>query len=102
MFDVQSFPMRLWLSPHLAYLKKTLRMLGLDARIWPKGRVGWAPEDRFIQPVRYPLPLKGVSALTLKTESETDQVREILQGLDLRPDPARLLGRCLRCNLPLT
>jgi uncharacterized protein len=94
--------MRLWLSPHLAYLKKTLRMLGLDARIWPKGRLAWAPGDRCIQPVRYPLPVKDRPVLTLETENQTDQVREILQALDLQIDPNRLLGRCLRCNLPLT
>jgi uncharacterized protein with PIN domain len=106
MLDVECsifiFSMRLWLSPHLAYLKKTLRMLGLDARIWRKGGSGWTSEDRFIQPARYPLLLKGVTALTLKTENPTEQVREILQALDLRPAPDRLLGRCLRCNRPLT
>ena len=94
--------MRLWLSPHLAYLKKTLRMLGLDVRIRAKGRTGWLPGDRFIYPVRYPSPSEEAGTITLKTEKKMDQVREILQALDLRPDPDRLLGRCLRCNLPLT
>jgi uncharacterized protein with PIN domain len=101
-FFYASFFMRLWLSPHLAYLKKTLRMLGLDVRIGGKTLLGWTPEDRFVQPARYPLPLRGAAAVTLKTETEPDQIREILQALDLSPDPARLLGRCLRCNLPLT
>jgi hypothetical protein len=96
------FSMRLWLSPHLAHLKKTLRMLGLDVRIRPTGRTGWFPGDRFIYSARYPAPSTEAGTITLKTESQTDQVREILQALDLRPDPDRLLGRCLRCNLPLT
>ncbi|MCU0578084.1 MAG: Mut7-C RNAse domain-containing protein [Desulfobacterota bacterium] len=96
------FSMRLWLSPHLAYLKKTLRMLGLDVRIRSKSRSGWLPNDRFIHPDRYPSWNTEAGAITLKTETEAEQVREILQALDLRPDPDRLLGRCLRCNLPLT
>jgi len=102
MLNVRSFLMRLWLSPHLAYLKKTLGMLGLDVRIWEKGRPGWTPGDRYIHPARYPQPREGVEAVALETENAMDQVREILAALDLRLDPACLLGRCLRCNLPLT
>lgn len=94
--------MRLWLSPHLAYLKKTLVMLGLDVRVWRKGLPAWAPGDRTIQTARYPLPVKDRPVLTLEAERETDQVWEILQALDLQVDPNRLLGRCLRCNLPLS
>src|SRR5436305_1230809 len=35
-------------------------------------------------------------------QTEAEQLRQVLTELGLRPDPDRLLGRCLRCNVPLT
>ena len=77
--------MRLWLAPHLAHLVKTLRILGLDTRLWRRGRTGWTEEDRIIQQERYPLPVRGVTVITLKTEFELSQVREILKALKSPP-----------------
>src|SRR3954465_9351982 len=39
--------------------------------------------------------------LLIRSDVVDEQVRQVLDGLGLRPAPARLLGRCLRCNAPL-
>jgi uncharacterized protein len=39
--------------------------------------------------------------LLIRSEVVEEQVRQMLEELRLAPDPQRLLGRCLRCNLPL-
>ncbi len=39
--------------------------------------------------------------LLIHSEQVEEQVRQVLEELRLRPDPARLLRRCLRCNHPL-
>jgi uncharacterized protein with PIN domain len=38
--------------------------------------------------------------LLIRSEVVDEQVRQVLEELEIRPDPARLLGRCLRCNVP--
>ena len=93
--------MRLWLAPHLAQLKKVLRMAGLDTRIWKKGVGGFEPEDRVVQSVRYPLPVKGVTVVSLVSVEKGEQLREVFNALAFKPDRTDLLGRCIRCNHPL-
>jgi uncharacterized protein with PIN domain len=93
--------MRLWLAPHLAHLKNMLRMAGLDTRIWKKGVGGMEPEDRVIQLLRHPLPVKGVTVLSLASEGMEEQVRETVRVLGIKPDRTSPLSRCLRCNQPL-
>jgi uncharacterized protein with PIN domain len=39
--------------------------------------------------------------LLIRSDQVEQQVRQVLADLNLRPDPARLFCRCLRCNLPL-
>ncbi len=39
--------------------------------------------------------------LLIRSDQVEEQVRQVLEELRLRPDPARLLRRCLRCNHPL-
>lgn len=39
--------------------------------------------------------------LLIRSEVVEEQVRQVLEELDIRPDPGRRLGRCLRCNTPL-
>jgi uncharacterized protein with PIN domain len=39
--------------------------------------------------------------LLIRSDQVEEQVRQVLTELGIRPDPARLLGRCLRCNQPL-
>lgn len=39
--------------------------------------------------------------LLIRSDQVEEQVRQVLEELGLRPDPARLLRRCLRCNHPL-
>jgi uncharacterized protein len=39
--------------------------------------------------------------LLIRSDVVEEQVRQVLEELRLAPDPRRLLGRCLRCNLPL-
>jgi uncharacterized protein len=39
--------------------------------------------------------------LLIRSDVVDEQVRQVLDDLGLHPDPARLLGRCLRCNTPL-
>jgi uncharacterized protein with PIN domain len=40
--------------------------------------------------------------LLIRSEVVDEQVRQVLEELGITPDPQRFLGRCLRCNLPLT
>jgi uncharacterized protein with PIN domain len=37
--------------------------------------------------------------LLIRSEVVDEQVRQVLEELGIRPDPGRLLGRCLRCNV---
>ncbi|HEY3570803.1 MAG TPA: Mut7-C RNAse domain-containing protein [Thermoanaerobaculia bacterium] len=39
--------------------------------------------------------------LLIRSDDVAEQLRQVLTELELRPDPDRLLGRCLRCNAPL-
>ena len=39
--------------------------------------------------------------LLIRSDDVAEQLRQVLGELDLHPDPHRLLGRCLRCNVPL-
>jgi uncharacterized protein len=39
--------------------------------------------------------------LLIRSDDVDEQVRQVLDELGIRPDLRRLLGRCLRCNLPL-
>jgi hypothetical protein len=39
--------------------------------------------------------------LLILSDNVDEQVRQVVEAFGLRPDPERLLGRCLRCNLPL-
>jgi uncharacterized protein len=93
--------MRLWLAPHLAHLTKFMRMAGLDTRIWKKGVGGIEPEDRVFQLLRYPLPVKGATVISLVSEESGEQLREVFNALAFKVDRTGLLGRCIRCNRPL-
>jgi uncharacterized protein with PIN domain len=37
--------------------------------------------------------------LLIRSDVVEEQVRQVLEELGIRPDPGRLLGRCLRCNV---
>ena len=39
--------------------------------------------------------------ILIRSDDVDEQVRQVLGELGIRPDLRRLLGRCLRCNLPL-
>jgi uncharacterized protein with PIN domain len=38
--------------------------------------------------------------LLIRSDVVDEQVRQVLDEMGIRPDPDRLLGRCLRCNVP--
>jgi uncharacterized protein with PIN domain len=76
-------------------------MAGLDTRIWKKGVGGIGPEDRVVQSIRYPLPVKGVTVVSLVSVERGEQLREVFKALGFKPERTDLLGRCLRCNYPL-
>ena len=39
--------------------------------------------------------------ILIRSDDVDEQVRQVREELGIRPDLGRLLGRCLRCNLPL-
>jgi uncharacterized protein len=39
--------------------------------------------------------------LLIRSDDVAEQLRQVFEELGVRPDPGRLLGRCLRCNTPL-
>ncbi len=39
--------------------------------------------------------------LLIRSDAPGEQVRQVLDEAGIRPDPARLFARCLRCNAPL-
>ncbi len=41
------------------------------------------------------------SLVVLKADRVEDQLGEVIEALDLEPDPSRRLTRCLNCNAPL-
>jgi uncharacterized protein len=39
--------------------------------------------------------------LLIRSDEPGEQIRQVLAEAGIRPDPARLFARCLRCNTPL-
>jgi uncharacterized protein with PIN domain len=89
----------------LGALARWLRVLGLDVAYDPalddpelveravaEGRVILTRDRRLVQ------RRLARNHLLIRSEVVEEQVRQVLEDLGIRPDPGRLLGRCLRCN----
>lgn len=90
----------------LGALARWLRVLGLDVTYDPKlddpELVERAvAEDRVILTRDRRLVERRLARnhLLIRSEVVEEQVRQVLEELGIRPDPGRLLGRCLRCNV---
>jgi uncharacterized protein with PIN domain len=102
-------------SPHpkliadamLGALARWLRILDLDVvydpalddpdlveRAVAENRVILTRDRRLVQRRR------ARNHLLIRSDVVDEQVRQALEELGLHPDPDRLLGRCLRCNVP--
>ena len=89
----------------LGALARWLRVLGLDVAYDPalddpelveravaEGRVILTRDRRLVQ------RRLARNHLLIRSGVVEEQVRQVLEELGIRPDPGRLLGRCLRCN----
>ena len=89
----------------LGALARWLRILGLDVtydpalddpelveRAFAEGRVILTRDRRLTE------RRKARNHLLIRSDVVEEQVRQVLEELGIRPDPERLLGRCLRCN----
>ena len=89
----------------LGALARWLRVLGLDVAYDPalddpelveravaEGRVILTRDRRLVE------RRLARNHLLIRSDVVEEQVRQVLEDLDIRPDPGRLLGRCLRCN----
>jgi uncharacterized protein with PIN domain len=89
----------------LGALARWLRILGLDVvydpalddpelveRAFAEGRVILTRDRRLTE------RRKARNHLLIRSDVVDEQVRQVLEDLDIHPDPGRLLGRCLRCN----
>ena len=92
----------------LGGLARWLRVLGLDVAYDPvlddadlvrlaagEGRVILTRDRRLVQ------RRLARNHLLVASDEVGAQLRQVLAELAIAPDPARLLSRCLRCNLPL-
>ena len=92
----------------LGGLARWLRVLGLDVAYDPalddaalvrlaagEGRVILTRDRRLVQ------RRLARNHLLVASDEVGAQLRQVLGQLAIVPDPARLLSRCLRCNLPL-
>ena len=90
----------------LGALARWLRVLGLDVAYDPslddpelveravaEGRVILTRDRRLVE------RRLARNHLLIRSEVVEEQVRQVLEELGIRPDPGRLLGRCLRCNV---
>lgn len=89
----------------LGALARWLRILGLDvtydpALDDPELVERAVAEDRVIltRDRRLTERRKARNHLLIRSGVVEEQVRQVLEELGIRPDPDRLLGRCLRCN----
>ncbi len=89
----------------LGALARWLRVLGLDVAYDPalddpelveravaEGRVILTRDRRLVE------RRLARNHLLIRSDAVDEQVRQVLEDLGIRPDPGRLLGRCLRCN----
>jgi len=89
----------------LGALARWLRVLGLDVAYDPslddpelveravaEGRVILTRDRRLVE------RRLARNHLLIRSDVVEEQVRQVLEELGIRPDPGRLLGRCLRCN----
>jgi uncharacterized protein with PIN domain len=93
----------------LGKLVKWLRILGYDT-LFVRGNLGRerlraASEEGRIVLTRWRRgsigSLKAPERLVVRADRVEDQIDEILEALNLYPDAALTLSRCLRCNSPL-
>lgn len=100
-------PPKLIADAMLGALARWLRILDLDvvydpALDDPEIVERAAAEDRVILTRDRRLVQRRLARIHLLIRSDVvdEQVRQVLEELEIRPDPSRVLGRCLRCNVP--
>jgi uncharacterized protein with PIN domain len=101
-------PPRLLADAMLGALARWLRALGVDVAYDPalddpelveqavaEGRTILTRDRRLTERRR------ARNHLLIRSDDVAEQLRQVLDELGIRPDPESLLGRCLRCNVPL-
>jgi uncharacterized protein with PIN domain len=106
--DDSSRPPKLFADAMLGSLARWLRALDLDVAYEPslddpelveravaEGRT-ILTRDRRLTERRL-----ARNHILIASDDVAEQVRQVLEALEVQPDPGRRLGRCLRCNQPL-
>ena len=99
---------RFLLDRNLGRLAKWMRILGYDT-VYDRGNADMqfirrAEKEQRIALVRkrnFVGVFQTVPVLVVEADRLSDQIDEILGKLELHPDPARRMTRCLLCNAPL-
>ncbi len=92
--------MRFIIAPHLAFLVQWLRILGVDVRLWDKGKTFTVEGETVVQWAPYPLPIERTKARTITLSSSTreDLLKEFFTIAGVLPERSPMFTRCLRCN----
>lgn len=91
---------RLLAERMLVRLVTWLRILGFDTAVIDRLPVRIPPDAALLTRRRALAGRPGV--VFLRSDHWPEQLRQVAEELDLRPEPARLFSRCLRCNAPVT
>ena len=88
------------IAHHLAFLVQWLRVLGVDVRLWDKGKTFTVEGEAVVQWAPYPLPIEGAKAriITLSSTTREALLKEFFQVTGTRPVQSQMFTRCLRCN----
>ncbi len=86
-------------------LVKILRLLGYDGRYWPSGSRDHLAEilkeeGRILltRSQRLAEEMGDLRVVTIQANDPREQVKEVLEALQLRPEEERYFSRCLLCN----
>jgi len=100
--------MKLLLTRELGRLSKWLRILGFDTEYFKNNNassliIQALRDDRIILTRNQRLPqAHGIKIILIKQERIKEQVAEVLQVLQIKPDPEIMFSRCIICNMELT
>lgn len=100
--------MRFILTAELGRLAKWLRILGFDALYYaqadfPALLIQALRDERIILTRNQRLidKLRAARAVQIRSEKISEQLKEVLQRLGIKPQPDKMFSRCIICNRQL-
>lgn len=100
--------MRFILTPELGRLAKWLRILGFDAVYFsqpdfPSLLIQALRDNRIIltRNMRFIDKARAARAIHIKSDKVNQQLKQVLDDLNIKPDPEKMFSRCIICNAEL-